>query len=163
MKRHRPFLGLLLALGTGLAAFSLCFWLGSRARSTAVDHGADDLSWLGHEFHLSAAELAQIRPLHHSYQLKCEEMCAQLAVKNQELAATLKGTNQIGPEVERKLLEIATLRAECQAQMLRHFQTVAQTMPGTQGQRYLEVMQRLTLGVPGSHEHSMSHSMHETR
>ena len=38
---------------------------------------------------------------------------------------------------EEKLVEIASLRARCQADMLRHFDDVSRAMPPAQGARYL--------------------------
>lgn len=161
MKKLRP-IGLLLgALLVGGAMFALCYWAASRARVTAVNRQPDELAWLGREFRLTDAELTRIRTLHDGYRPKCEEMCALLAAKNRELAEVLKGTTNITPEVERKLAEAAALRAECQAQMLRHFQEVARTMLVEQGARYLAEMQRLTLGLPGHLEDVMTHPTHE--
>ncbi len=162
MKTLRPLVGLLLALTAGGALFALCYWAASRARVTTAERQSDDLAWLCHEFQLSETDLSRIRPLHQGYQTQCQEMCRRLAAKNTELASTLRGRTNVGPDVEQKLIEIATLRAECQARMLRHFQEIARTLPRAQGERYLAEMQRLTLGLPGGMVESMAHPAHES-
>lgn len=161
MRKLRP-IGLLLgALLVGGVMFAVCYWTASRARVAAGSRQPDELAWLGREFQLTDTELARIRTLHEGYLPKCEEMCARLAAKNRELAEELKGATNVSPAVERKLTEAAALRAECQAQMLRHFQEVARTMPVEQGARYLAEMQRLTLGLPSHLEDVMTHPTHE--
>src|SRR3954447_11446637 len=102
----------------------------------------DDLAWLKHEFRLNDSEMQRIRQLHEGYLPKCREMCARIAAKQTEVEAAL--TKYDGSNLaEQKLVELGTLRAECQAQMLRHFDEVSHAMPAEQGKRYLAEMQRL--------------------
>lgn len=118
---------------------------------------ADDLEWLRREFHLSDAELARVRRLHEGYLPKCHSLCERIAAKKRELAAAFAAsTNAVTPAIETKLNEVATLRAQCQAQMLEHFYEVSQAMPPAQGRRYLAEMQRLTLGFHEQIENRMS-------
>jgi len=161
MRNLRPIGPLFLALLIGGTIFAVCFWTASRARVAAGSRQKDELAWLCREFKLTDAEVARIRPLHEGYLPKCEAMCARLAAKNRDLADALQGATNVTPEVERQLAAAATLRAECQAQMLRHFQEVARTMPAGQGARYLAEMQRLTLGLPTRLEDVMVHPAHE--
>jgi hypothetical protein len=112
---------------------------------------ADDLSWLKREFRLSDSEMLRIRQLHEGYLPKCREMCGKIAAKQSELEAVLAK----GEAPDAKLTELGALRAQCQAQMLRHFQEVSQAMPPEQGKRYLSEMQRLTLGSHQDLERSM--------
>jgi hypothetical protein len=116
----------------------------------------DDLAWLRSEFRLSDAELARIRQLHDGYLPKCREMCAHIAARKIELQAALAANQGLTPEVEQKLTEIASLRAQCQVNMLRHFHEVSQAMPPEQGRRYLAEMQRITLGFHEQFENAMS-------
>src|SRR5262245_29201309 len=112
------------------------------AKHMAAD---DDLAWLRREFRLNEAETRRVRQLHDGYLPKCREMCGRIAAKQKEVEAALaNGTNTTS--AEQKLVELGTLRAECQAQMLRHFEEVSRAMPAEQGKRYLAEMQRLTLG-----------------
>ncbi len=163
MKKLQAIGRLLGALLVGGAVFAVCYWGAARVRLATESHASDELAWLAHEFKLTEAEVARIRPLHEAYQPKCEAMCARLAVKNRELAEVLRGATNVPPEAELKLAEAAALRAECQAQMLRHFQEVARMMPPGAGTRYLAEMQRLTLGLPGRLEDAMGlpHTAHE--
>ena len=141
--------------------FGVCYWIASHARIAVDNHKPDELAWLCREFKLTDAEVARIRPLHESYRVKCEAMCIRIAAKNRELTDLLNGATNVSTEVEHKLAEVAAIRAECQTQMLRHFQEVAQTMPVEQGARYLAEMQRLTLGLQGGLEDVMTHPAHE--
>jgi hypothetical protein len=149
------------ALGGLLLVAGVLVFLGGQRVATqccarmAAQPG-DDLDWLRQEFRLSAADLERVRQLHEGYLPKCREFCARIDHSKQELHELIDaGTN--GPTIiEQKLVEIGTLRAQCQAAMLRHFQEVSQAMPPEQGRRYLTEMQRLTLGFHEQVEHAMS-------
>jgi hypothetical protein len=112
---------------------------------------ADDLSWLKREFRLTESEMQRVRQLHEGYLPKCREMCGKIAAKQSEVNEALTK----GQAADEKLMELATVRAQCQAQMLRHFQEVSQAMPAKQGKRYLSEMQRLTLGSHQDIERAM--------
>lgn len=118
----------------------------------------DDLAWLRQEFHLSNADMQRIRQLHEGYLPKCREMCDHIAAKKAELQTALTKNQGATLETEQILAEVAALRAQCQAQMLRHFTEVSQAMPPEQGQRYLAEMKRLTLGFHEQTEQSMPNS-----
>lgn len=148
-----------LTLVAGLIAlvFGVGYGVASRLRPAPAD---DELAWLAHEFGLSAADIARVRPLHEGYRPQCAEMCARIAARNRDLATLLQHTAG-GPEVERHLREIAALRAECQARMLRHFEQVAAALPAAQGARYRAEMQRLTLGLQQGMESGVTSPGHE--
>jgi hypothetical protein len=158
---NRSLVILLGALALGAAIFAGSFYASQRATVICCTKPADDLDWLRTEFHLSAAEMSNIRELHEGYLPKCAEMCAQIAVKKGELESVLgTGTNLAAAQI--KLNEIAALRVQCQAQMLQHFIAVSQAMPAEQGKRYLAEMKQLTLGTNELMEQSMSdHAGHE--
>jgi hypothetical protein len=153
---NRSLVILLGALALGVALFGGSFFAGQRA--CRMTRSADDLSWLRDEFHLGDAEMARIQKLHEGYLPKCAEMCAKIAAKKSELETALGGTTNVSPVAQQKLAELAALRAQCQAQMLQHFNEVSQTMPPEQGRRYLAEMQRLTLGFHEQTEQTMSGS-----
>jgi hypothetical protein len=112
---------------------------------------ADDLSWLKLEFRLSDAEMRRVRGLHEGYLPQCRAMCAKIAAKQAEIEKALDN----GEAADAKLMDLATLRAQCQTQMLRHFEEVSRAMPPEQGKRYLSEMQKLTLGFHQDFERSM--------
>ena len=150
------------ALALGAAIFGSSCLLSRHVCQSCMTSPDDELSWLRTEFHLSDAEMARIRELHEGYLPKCAEMCAKIAAKKSELASVLGTGTNLTAEAQVKLTEIAALRAQCQAQMLRHFATVSQAMPPEQGRRYLAEMKRVTLGTNGLMEQSMSdHAGHE--
>lgn len=153
---NRSLVILLGALALGAAVFAGAYFVAQRASVMCCENPADDLSWLRTEFHLSDAEMTRIRGLHQGYLPQCAAMCAKIAAKKSELESALGSGTNLTAETQTKLNELAALRAQCQAQMLRHFATVSQAMPPEQGRRYLAEMQKLTLGTPGQMEQSMS-------
>ena len=161
MKSLHPFKILLLALVVAAVAFTACFSIASCSMVKVAGVSKDDLAWLCREFQLAEPELGRIRTLHAGYLPKCEAMCVRIAAKNRELDALLKEAREITPAVEQKLGEAAALRAECQAQMFRHFLEVSKTMPAGQGVRYLVMMQRLTLDPQAQLGDAMLHPAHE--
>jgi hypothetical protein len=139
-------------IGAAAAVLAYCCTRQVCCRQAA---GSDDLAWLRREFRLADAEMARVRELHKGYLPKCEEMCGRIAAKQSEVEKALAGgTNGIGL-TEEKLVELGTLRAQCQAQMLMHFEEVSRAMTAEQGKRYLAEMQRLTLGFHQQFESSM--------
>jgi hypothetical protein len=150
---------LLLAVALVVASAALCFAAYRLAGHFSARHLArttDDLDWLRVEFRLRDAELARIRQLHEGYLPTCRGFCDRIAAKQRELQAALdRGTN-VTSAVELTLADIATLRAQCQAAMLRHFAEVSRVMPPEQGRRYLTEVQRLTLGFHEQVENRMS-------
>lgn len=153
---NRPVLTIISALILGAAIFGLSYWTGQRGCLMCHAQSTDDLAWLHDEFHLSDAEMANIRELHEGYLPKCGELCVQIAKKKLELQNALAGTTNVTDEAKTKLAELAQLRAQCQAQMLQHFMEVSRAMPPEAGRRYLAEMQRLTLGFHEDIEQSMS-------
>jgi hypothetical protein len=135
---------LIAAVVAGLAYFCTM-------RLCARQMAAEDLSWLKREFRLSDADMQRVRGLHDGYLPQCRDMCAKIAAKQAELEKALDK----GESPDAKLMELATLRAQCQAQMLRHFEEVSRAMPPEQGKRYLGEMQKMTLGFHQDFERSM--------
>lgn len=154
---NRSLVILLGALALGAVIFAGSYFAAQRATVMCCVNPADDLSWLRTEFHLNNAEMARIRQLHNGYQPQCRETCAKIAAEKSELATLLGGSTNVTAEAQAKLDEIAELRAQCQAQMLRHFIAVSRMMPSEEGKRYLAEMKRLTLGFHEEIEQSMSH------
>ena len=140
------------------ALFAGAYLIANRVCTSRLGNATDDLAWLRQEFRLSDPEMARIQKLHEGYLPKCAEMCRKIAAKKQELDSVLTGATNVTAVVEKKLAELGGLRAQCQAQMLRHFAEVSQAMPPEPGKRYLAEMQRLTLGAHEQVESTMSES-----
>ncbi len=153
---NRSLIIVLGALALGVAVFAGSYFVSQRACVMSMTNPADDLSWLHDEFHLNDAEMAHIRQLHEDYKPQCAEMCVRIAAKKQELAKALANGTNVTADAQKKLTELGELRAQCQAQMLRHFIVTSQAMPPEEGRRYLAQMQRLTLGFHEEIEKSMS-------
>lgn len=153
---RRPGLIIISAFVIGAMTFALAYFGAAKFRAEQSQAPVDELAWMRTEFNLSDQEMVTVRLLHEGYLPQCDEMCQRIVVKDQELQTALKGSTNLTLVVEQKLAELAALRAECQARMLRHFFEVSRAMPPEQGQRYLAEMQRLTLGSYSRMEHSHS-------
>lgn len=158
MRRAILILLSMLVLGTGV--FTLAYVMAGRLYMDHLRRAGDDLDWLQREFSLSGADLERVRRLHEGYLPQCGEMCRRIAEKKRELEHVLDGSTNFSAEAELKLKEVAALRAQCQAQMLRHFYEVSRTMSPEQGRRYLAEMKRLTLGFHEQVEASMANGTH---
>jgi hypothetical protein len=147
-----------------IVGLALCLAAYQLAVSWSARHlaGSDDLEWLRMEFSLGDAEMARIRALHEGYLPRCQEFCTRIAAQKRELRAALQTATNVTPDLEQKLSEIAALRAQCQAAMLRHFVEVSRAMPAPQGRQYLIKMEQLTLGGHDQMEQRMgeAHSSH---
>ena len=130
---------LILVLGVvGAAIACRCFYLMGTATPRALMRSAQpELAWLKHEFSLSDAEFTRIAQLHAGYLPQCKERCRRIDEFNTQLSSTLATATQVTPELEKMLSERAQMRANCQAEMLKHFFEVSRTMPPEQGKRYL--------------------------
>jgi hypothetical protein len=150
---------LLILFALVVASAALCFAayrLAGHLSAARLAHSTDDLDWLRMEFRLDDPEMTRIRDLHNGYLPKCQEFCDRIAAKKRAVAEALGTGTNLTASVEQKLTEIAALRAQCQAAMLRHFVEVSQVMPPEQGKRYFAEMHRLTLGSHEQIEHRMS-------
>lgn len=139
-----------------MVVFWMAFWAGGRLGGGQTATGPDDLEWLRREFRLGAEELERVRRLHEEYLPACQHYCRLIAEQRAELDRWLAKGDLADPAIEALLAEIGELRARCQAAMLRHFQAVSRALPADQGRRYLEEMQRLTLGAHETVERRMA-------
>jgi hypothetical protein len=149
---------LCLGIAAALLAYSALYLYATAPCRAALRAPAPELLWLKQEFNLSDADFQRISELHASYLPRCQEMCGRIAAKNDELRAILAQTNRLTPEMEKKLAEIAQLRAQCQKNMLEHFYAVSRAMPPAEGRRYLDWIQARTLGG-GAPSNSAGHHM----
>ena len=153
---RRPLLILAVMLLAGAAAFFggqrlVAYWCAKH-----MARALDDLDSLRLEFRLNDAALARVRQLHDGYLPICREFCERIDTRKRELQALLVSPTNATATVEQKLIEVGTVRAQCQAAMLQHFREVSQVMPPEQGRRYLAEMQRLTLGFHEQIERTMA-------
>jgi hypothetical protein len=137
---------LCLGMAAAILAYSALYLSATAPCRAALRAPAPELLWLKQEFNLTDSDFQRISALHAGYLPKCREMCGRIAAKNDELRALLAQTNRVTPDMEKKLAEIAQLRAQCQKNMLEHFYSVSRSMPPQEGRRYLDWMQARTLG-----------------
>ncbi len=135
---------LLLGLLVSAAAFSGFYYLGTVRCRDMMRESKPELAWLKKEFKLSDAEFARISQLHEAYLPRCRERCMRIKEQNEKLKQLLSQSETVTPEIQNLLAERAKTRAECEAEMLKHFLEVSRTMPPQQGQRYLAWVEQQT-------------------
>jgi hypothetical protein len=127
------FAGLLLST----AAFSGFYYLGTSSWRALMSEPQPELAWLKKEFKLSDEEFARISKLHEAYLPECAERCKRIAEQDQQLQALISDATNMTPQIQNLLTERAKTRADCEAEMLKHFLAVSRTMTPEQGRRYL--------------------------
>lgn len=135
----------ILVLGMCAAAFGAFYATSSdRAARRALNNG-DTLAWLRTEFHLNAAQFAEINRLHATFQDRCAEHCMAIIKARRALreAATPAAIAACEANLQR-------LEASCVDEMLAHFRRVAALMPPGQGERYLAMI----LPRVGAYDHA---------
>lgn len=146
--------GVILALGLllGAAAFFGFYYLGTASCRNMMHEPQPELAWLKKEFNLSEAEFGRITALHEAYLPQCAERCRVIESQNTKLRELLSQDATVTPEVQSLLAERARTRAQCEAEMLKHFQEVSRAMPPEQGRRYLAWVQEQTVLRPQAME-----------
>jgi hypothetical protein len=132
-------LGLLLAT----AGFSGFYYLGTASCREMMHEPQPELAWLKKEFKLSDAEFTRISQLHAAYLPQCAARCQRIEELNQKLKRLFSQATTVTSEIQGLLTERAKMRAACEAEMMKHFMDVSQTMPAEQGKRYLVWVEQL--------------------
>jgi len=128
---------LLLGLLGAAAAFSGFYYVGTARCRAMLNQTQPELAWLKREFKLSDAEFARVTSPHEAYLPQCRQRCLLIADQDRRLQQLLATATTMTPEIQYLLAERATTRAECEAEMLKHFLAISRTMPPEQGRRYL--------------------------
>jgi len=145
---RKPWLILFGGLLAGLVAYACIYLHASSAQRSMEQSSCPELAWLKTEYHLTAAQFADVVQLHAAYRPKCAEMCRRIDEQNAQVQQLLAGTNTVTPEIKQALAQASRLRVECESAMLGHFYEVSRVMSPEQGKRYLAWMQEETL-LPG--------------
>lgn len=138
--------GLILLAGLLLstAAFSGFYYLGTASCRSMMSEPQPGLAWLKKEFKLTDTEYARIVRLHEAYLPKCGERCMHIAELNTQLEQLLSQAPAVTPEIQKLLAQRASMRADCETEMLNHFLEVSRMMPPEQGKRYLQWVEQQT-------------------
>jgi hypothetical protein len=155
---------LLMGLLLGVAGFGGFYYFGTSSCREMMREPQPELAWLKKEFKLSDAEFARISRLHAAYLPQCAARCQRIEELNQKLRQSLVPSTNVTPEIQGLLAERAKLRADCEAEMMKHFLEVSRTMPPEQGRRYLAwVEEQTSLHAQGMEErHRMEPDSHTT-
>lgn len=150
-----------LVLGTGM--FAAFYHLGTARCREMMREAQPELAWLKKEFNLTDAEYARITALHQAYLPQCAKRCSVIDELNTRLKASLAEAAPVTAEVENLLAERARVRAQCETEMLKHFQEVSRLMTPEQSRRYLSWVQEETVLRPQAmesrHKRDRSHDM----
>ena len=156
--------GLILLLGLllGTAGFSGFYYMGTAPCRSMMHEPQPELAWLKKEFALSDTEFTRITALHEAYMPQCAQRCRVTEQQNRKLKELLAKDATITPEIQNLLTERAKNRAQCEAEMLKHFQEVSRAMPPEQGRRYLAWVQEQTVlrGQAMENRHKMGGGGH---
>jgi hypothetical protein len=147
-----------------IAAFALFYLAGTASSRELMREPQPELAWLKKEFNLADAEYARIVALHQAYLPQCAERCRRIEELNTKLRQLVAASPSVTPEIQAVMAERAKMRADCEAEMLKHFLEVSRTMPPEQGRRYLswieqqtflrgEAMEQQHRNANGSHQH----------
>ena len=143
MKKAALILSLGLLLAT--AGFSGFYYFGTASCRDMMRGPQPELAWLKKEFKLSDAEFARISQLHAAYMPQCAMRCQRIEEQNQKLKQLSSQATTVTPEIQSLLADRAKMRADCEAEMMKHFQEVSRAMPPEQGRRYLAWVQEQTI------------------
>jgi hypothetical protein len=149
----------ILVSGLLVACAGYCgfYFLGTASHRSLLANKTPELLWLKKEFNLSDAEFTRVSRLHETYLPQCRERCRHIASLNEKLAQLVTSGTQMTPEIENLLAERGKMRADCQAEMLKHFFAVSRTMPPEQGKRYLLWVQSQTCLAERMMNHGAMH------
>ena len=125
----------LLAAGSGYVGYRMnC----DPALHAAVVKG-DTMEWLRTDFHLTDAQLSEIRRLHEAYSGTCAEHCRRIqeATRAREALEAAHGDRQA---IEKADQQIRRMRAACEFAIAAHVRRVAALMSPGDGRRYLALV-----------------------
>ncbi len=152
---------LILGLLVGSAGFAGVYYLCTASSRQLMNEPLPELAWLKKEFRLSDAEFARISQLHAGYLPGCAARCQRIEELNAKLRDLFARAKEMTPEIRTLVAQRATMRADCEAEMMKHFLAVSQTMPPAQGRRYLEWITDQTFlhgqGMEQSHHDAHQH------
>ena len=125
----------LLALCTGFAGYRMN---SEPALHAAVAKG-DTMQWLRTDFHLTEAQIAEVRRLHESYEGTCDEHCRMIQEATRARQA-LEAAHGDKAALDAADSEIQRLRAVCEGSLTTHVRRVASLMSPEDGRRYLSLV-----------------------
>jgi len=159
----RPALILVFGLAGCLAGFLAFYFAGTASSRELLRQPSPELAWLKKEFNLGDADYERIVALHQAYLPGCAERCRLIEEQTAELRRLLEDASGVTHEIKAVMERRAKMRAECEAEMLKHFFDVSRTMPSEQGRRYLAWIEEQTFlrgsameqqHHPATHDHS---------
>lgn len=133
-------------LGTAavIALLAVCTgYLGYHMNCDPALHAAvakgDTMEWLRTDFHLTDAQLSEVRRLHESYAGTCEEHCRMIQEATRARTA-LEAAHGDKAALDAANAKIQGLRAVCEGAIAAHVRKVATLMSPEDGRRYLALV-----------------------
>jgi hypothetical protein len=105
----------------------------------AVVAKGDTMEWLHTDFHLTDAQLSEVRRLHESYAGTCEEHCRMIQEATRARKALELAHGDKAP-LEAATSKIQGLRTICEGSIAAHVRKVAALMSPEDGRRYLALV-----------------------
>lgn len=158
----RPFVILALGVFACVMAFGIVYFAGTTSSRELLREPQPELAWLKKEFNLGEGEFARIVELHEAYLPQCAERCRAIEKVKAKLEGLVADASAVTPEIHALMVQRAKMRADCEAEMLKHFIEVSRTMPPEQGRRYLGWVERQTVlrGEAMEQRHHVDHGSH---
>ncbi len=125
----------LLAAGTAYFGYRMTC---NPALHAAVANG-DTMEWLRTDFHLTKAQLSDIRQLHASYAGTCGEHCRMIQQETLSRNA-LVAAGGSRAAIDAANVEIQRMRKVCEGAIEAHVRRVAALMSSEDGRRYLALV-----------------------
>jgi hypothetical protein len=147
-----------------IGAFVLFYLVGTASSRAMMRQPQPELAWLKKEFNLGDAEYSRIVAMHKEYLPRCAERCRVIEELNSKLKRLVDDSPTVTDEIQGVMAERARMRADCEAEMLRHFLEVSRTMPPEQGRRYLAWVEQQTFmrGEAMERHHHTDHGAHSS-
>jgi len=125
----------LLATATGYVGYRMSL---NPALHAAAAKG-DTMEWLRTDFHLSDAQLREVRQLHEAYSGTCDVHCRMIQEATRARVA-LEATHADKTAIDAANEKIRRLRAVCEGSLTTHVHEVAALMSPEDGRRYLALV-----------------------
>lgn len=125
-----------LTVGAGL----VCYRASCEPALHAAAVAGDTMSWLRSDFHLTAAQAAEIEKLQAAYAPSCDEHCRLIRAATQARDALAAARHVDAAAVAQARQRLQDLRTACESALTRHVRQVAAVMGPEDGRRYLALV-----------------------
>lgn len=123
----------------GVSGFAVYRTSGDATVEHALRHG-DALEWLRTDFRLNDAQFAEVKRLHESYAVVCEEHCRAIQEATRERNALKQAAATDAATLAAADRKVQELRQICETAIAGHVREVASHMSPVSAERYLALV-----------------------